>query len=115
MLGVPLETAIVAALIGLAAALLGQFVAVFLGARYAANLNRRTQLELADLAFRRQWRERTVRPFLELANQRLSLLAGFNGAVVGGDLEVALKVAREFGGTDSVVHAAAFGALGDSS
>lgn len=112
-MGLPVEAGIVAALIGFAAALLGQFVAVFLGARYAAELNRKTQLEIAALSFQRQWRERLLHPHLELASQRLSTVIEFNNAVMHSDLEGALKAARSFSGTEPTVQTAALERLGD--
>jgi outer membrane lipoprotein SlyB len=52
--GIPLEAAIVAALIGfvgaIVGAIVGQVLGAVLGSRYSANVTRRTQLELAELA-----------------------------------------------------------------
>lgn len=83
MLGFTAEqatAAIVAALIAFAGVVLSQIVGAVMGARYAANMTRRTQLELADITFQRQWRERLVRPFLELADKRVAALADFSEA-----------------------------------
>lgn len=87
MLGLPIETAVLAALIGLVSALVGQVVGAVIGSRYAANLNRKTQLELADLAFQRQWREKLVRPFLDLADERMIMITEFSHAASNGNSE----------------------------
>ncbi len=82
--------AIIAAFIAFAGVLLGQIIGAVLGARYAANLTRKTQLEMADVTFQRQWRERLVRPFLELADKRVAALADFSEAAAVGNKRLAL-------------------------
>jgi hypothetical protein len=110
---IPLEAAIVAALIGLAGGLIGQFFAVFLGARYAAELSRKTQLEIDTLGFQRHWREQLVRPFLNLVTQRLALISEFNNAVTDSNFERAMELAREFNRTEALIHAATFATFGN--
>lgn len=110
---ITIETAIVAALIAFVGALAGQLLGAFLGARYAADVSRKTQLELADLAFQRQWRERLVRPFLELAVQRLGLLSEFTATMSTAKHDDAKAIVWNFQRTDSVIHAAALASLGD--
>ena len=73
MPGITLESAIVAAIIAFFGALLGQITGAFFGARYAADVNRRTQLEIADLSFKRQWRERLV-PLKSEVSRRMPLV-----------------------------------------
>jgi hypothetical protein len=115
-LGLPLETAIIAALIGVAGALLvqivGQVLGALIGTRWAARLARKTQLEIAELTFARQWRETLVRPYMEFTTERVRLLHEFNERLNDPrGLVEAEEIARRFARIDTVLHNASVAAL----
>jgi hypothetical protein len=124
MPALPLETALIAALIGFVGAIAGQVFGAFLGTRHAARVQRETALEVARLnaeaqeALARQryeweWRERLVRPLLDLAAGRLRVLADYSEAVSNLDVATARRHLGVLQRTEGLLHAHSWEALGD--
>ena len=108
-----LQDAVIAALIGFIGAIAGQAVGAFLGARYSAKLARKTQIQLANLAFEREWREAVVRPFFELARRHLALIADFTEAVTTRDWNRVQDTARNTKRAESAPQVTTMRTLGD--